>query len=437
MRIKSAAVVALALIAPAQVIAQQGEQESWNAHFQTTYIWQRKDSFAAAYSGPNSLGSAREKSYSFSATAAIGLRPWPGGELYFNPEVIQGVPLSNLAGLGSITNGEVARSSSANPTLYRARLFLRQTWGFGGERETVASEMNQLAGEVSARRLVLTVGKLSVLDLFDDNLYSHDARTQFMNWSMANHGAYEHPSDTRGYSWGAALEHFHDEWAIRLGRFLLPKRPGGQALDSRILRQYGDQLEVEREHEIGGKAGKLRLLLFRSVANMGGYRDALDFAAANGDLPDVSQVRSRRAKHGIGIGIEQAISANVGAFARLSRNSGDAETYTFPEIDRSISVGVTMSGASWRRRQDMLGIAIARNGISAAHRDYLAAGGLGPFIGDGALTYRPEQAIEVFYSLNVRKGAWLSADLQHISNPGYNADRGPANVVSLRLHAEF
>jgi hypothetical protein len=82
-------------------------------------------------------------------------------------------------------------------------------------------------------------------------------------------------------------------------------------------------------------------------------------------------------------------------------------------------------------------VAVVRNGLSSAHRDYLAAGGHGAFIGDGRLNYRPESIVEAYYSVNVAKNAWVSLDYQRIANPAYNADRGPVNVGSIRLHAQY
>ncbi|MBC7468002.1 MAG: carbohydrate porin, partial [Ramlibacter sp.] len=221
---------------PVFCLAQSLETEQWNAKFQSTYVWQAKRPFTAAYSGANSLTPVQEKSYSFTATAAFGLRSWAGGEFYLNPEASQGVPLSNLTGLGGFTNGEMARTSGPNLTIYRARAFLRQTWGLGGGVEAVESGMNQLAGQVDKRRLVFTAGNVSLLDVFDGNAYSHDPRTQFLNWALLTHGAYDFAADARGYTWGAALEYIEDGWAVRAGRFIQPREPNGLPLDSRILR---------------------------------------------------------------------------------------------------------------------------------------------------------------------------------------------------------
>ena len=423
---------------PVAAWGQAAETEDRNVKFQSTYVWQSKRPFAAAYSDANSLVPGREKSYSFTATAYFGLRPWAGGELYFNPEASQGVPLSNLTGLGGFTNGEIARTAGPNLVVYRARLFLRQTWGLGGGSEVIESDANQLAGSVDKRRVVLTMGNLPVSDIFDDNAYSHDPRTQFLNWSIMNHGAFDFAADARGYSWGAALEYFGDGWAIRAGRFIQPRLPNQQQLDYRISGHYGDQIEIERSHNIGGQPGKLRVLAFRNRAAMSRFQDAIDLGARTGVVPDINAVRDGdRVKRGIGIGFEQALSPNAGVFGRAMWADGKTETYAFTEIDRSVSGGVLIKGAAWGRSQDTLGVAFARNGLSRPHRDYLAAGGLGFFIGDGQLNYRPESIVEVFFNLNFAKRLWVTLDFQRIANPAYNADRGPANVGSIRLHTEF
>ena len=439
LRVSVSGVAALVVaLLPTLVRAQTPEPESWNAKFQSTYVWQGKRPFSAAYSGRNSLTVDNEDSYSFTATAALGFRPWKGGELYLDPEAAQGVPLSGLTGLGGFTNGEIARTAGPTLKLYRARLFLRQTWGMGGGQDSVASDANQLAGTVDQRRWVLTAGNLSVIDIFDDNAYSHDPRTQFLNWSLFTHGAYDFAADARGYSWGVALEWYHDAWAVRAGRFIQPRQPNQQQLDRDIFQHYGDQIEFEHAHAIGDQPGKLRVLLFRNRAKMSRFQDALDLAAQTGGTPDINAVRTgEQSKHGFGLNVEQAVSSDIGLFARASWADGRTETYAFTEIDRSLSGGVLIKGSAWKRGQDNVGIAVARNGLSQVRRNYLAAGGFGFFIGDGRLNYRPEAILEVFYNARLAKAAWVTLDWQHILNPAYNADRGPADVASVRLHTEF
>jgi high affinity Mn2+ porin len=413
-----------------------GEPTDFDVRGQATYVWQRKPAFDAPYSGQHSLRPERERSYSFTATAALGFRPWRDGEIYFDPELAQGVPLSGLTGLGGFSNGEIARTSGSTPKLYKARLFLRQTWNQGGGSERQDAEMNQLAGFADRSRVVLTAGNVSVSDLFDDNAYSHDPRTQFLNWSLMTHGAFDFAADARGYTWGAALEIYRDAWALRSGRFAQPRQPNQMELDPKLFRHYGDQVELEHRHDLAGRAGAVRLLAFRNRARMASYADALDAAA--GGTPELGAVRDgEKVKTGYGVNVEQSISSDVGAFARASRADGKTETYAFTEIDRSVSGGVLVKGAPWKRTEDTVGLALARNGLSNTHRDYLAAGGLGFFLGDGRLNYRPEQIVETFYRFAVTKALALSVDFQRIANPGYNADRGPVRIGSLRLHADF
>jgi high affinity Mn2+ porin len=422
---------------PLSTSAQEIQSETWNAKFQSTYIWQAKPSFGAAYSGVNSLRTESEKSYSFTSTAMLGWRPWAGTELYVNPEVVQGVPLSNLTGLGGMSNGEQQKTGGPNPTLYRARLFLRQTWNLGGASEAVESGANQLAGAVDKRRVVVTAGNLSVVDLFDNSAIAHDPRTQFLNWALTTHGAYDFAADARGYTWGVAAEYFYDDWAVRVGRFMQPAESNGLPLDTRLLTHYGDQAEFEHAHRIGGQAGKLRVLAFRNKANMGLFGDALVAAQGRGTTPDVAAVRKENVKYGFGLNVEQNLTREIGLFARTSWNDGRSETYAFTEIERSLSAGAAVKGNGWGREADAVGVAFARNGLSKVHQDYLAAGGHGAFIGDGHLNYRPELILEAYYSANVGKNAWVTLDLQRIANPAYNADRGPVAIGAVRLHAEF
>jgi carbohydrate-selective porin OprB len=217
----------------------------------------------------------------------------------------------------------------------------------------------------------------------------------------------------------------------------MPRQSNGLSLNPRIFDSFGDQLELEHAHRLGDRPGRLRLLAYRNRADMGGYRDAVAEAEAGGTTPDITSTRRRRTKHGLGASLEQDLTAAIGAFARASWNNGEAEEFAFTEIDRSISSGVSVKGTGWERPSDTLGLAFASNGLSSAHRAYLAAGGLGFFLGDGALRYRSEDSVESYYSLNIAKTAWITADFQRIFNPGYNADRGPVTVLSARLHCEF
>jgi high affinity Mn2+ porin len=414
------------------------EYPLWDLKFQATYIRQEKFGFDAPYTGPNSLSTTKEKSYSLSATAYLGIRAWTSGEFYLNAEMLQGVAFSNLQGMGGFTNAELEKVAGANPIFYVPRVFVRQAWSMGGGSDHVESAPNQLAGTVDKRRLVLTIGKMSIPDVFDDNVFSHDVRTQFMNLAAVEYGAFDIAADARGYTIGAAMEYYHDDWVLRAGRFMVPRESNGLQLNFSIMKYHGDQIEVEHAHSIGGQPGKLRLLYFRNVARMGKFRDALDYATNNGGIPAVANVRKSNAKQGYGASLEQNLTSDLGLFARTSWADGETETYSFTEIERSQQVGFVLKGTGWDRGRDDIGVVFVRNGLSSVHRAYLAAGGLGFFIGDGRLNYHPEQIIEGYYSVALSGANAVSFDVQRIVNPAYNGDRrGPVNVVGVRLHLEF
>jgi high affinity Mn2+ porin len=418
--------------------ATTAEPEDWNLGLQSTYVRQLKPALESPYAGPNSLKGEREWSYSFIATAALGLRLGPATEAYFDPEVAQGVAPSGLVGLAGFPNGELARTAGPDPTLYRARLFVRHVIGLSDALEPVEPAMNQLGANYATRRLVLTAGNLSVLDIFDANAYAHDPSTQFLNWALMTHAAYDYAADARGYTWGFAAEYVTERWALRFGRFAQPREPNGSELDPHLLDHFGDQVEVERRYDLGAdRPGSARLLAFRNRAVMARYDDALALADATGSTPDLNAVRhGEQVKFGIGVNLEQQVSKHAGMFARGLWADGKTETYAFTEADRSLSAGLSLDGAAWGRGGDVAALALAQNLLSGPHREYLERGGLTFFLGDGALNYRPERIVEAYYLWSPVKGIGLSLDWQRIANPGYNADRGPATFWGVRLHAE-
>jgi high affinity Mn2+ porin len=425
-----------ALFACALLLPFAAQADDFIAGLQATYVWQRKPAFDSPYAGAHSLMAAREKGYSFSATEYLGWRVWPSTEVYLNGEEVQGAPLSHSVGLGGLSNAEAQKSAGANLVAYRARAFVRHTWGLGGARVELEADKNQFAATVDSRRVVLTAGNFAVTDVFDRSDYSGDARTQFLNLSFTTHGAFDYAADTRGYTWGAALEGWWGDWQLRAGHFLVPKQPNGPSLDWQAFRHFSEVFEAEHTHRIGEREGNVRLLAFRDRAVMARFDDAL--AAADGGVPSLDAVRAGvKTKHGVAVAFDQAITQDAGVFARAARSDGREEVYAFAEIDRSLSIGALVHGGTWGRGDDSVGVALARNALSSSHRAYLAAGGLGYFVGDGRLNYRPEQIVELFYSAALGKHLSVSADWQTIRHPAYNADRGPVRVANLRLHTDW
>ena len=452
-----AGMASMHLVPPA--LADEGPEERWNAFGQATYIWQHKDAFPAAYTNlngtPNSLLPEKEHSFTTTVTGYFGWRAWRGGEVYAAPEIISELPLSGLRGLaGSIQNGELEKNGMITPTLYLSRLFLRQTWGLGGESSRVESGPMQLAGSVDSRRFVLTAGNLSVIDMFDRIAYAGDVRQQFLNMNFLTYAAYDFAADARGYSWGIAGEYYRDDWVFRAGRFLGPLNPNQLHLDRQIMNHYGDQFELEHQHELAGKPGKLRLLAYRNVEHMGSFDDAVSILAAdptknattctgfnynsaNTGAPDLCWARKRNTKIGLGVAAEQQISDNAGVFFRGMKSDGKTEVFSYTATDSSVSVGTIVGGGAWGRARDSVGLGYAQNWISAAHVRYLNLGGIDGFIGDGRISYKPERLVEAYYNINLTKRFWLTLDWQRVENPAYNSDRGPVTMVGARLHAEF
>ena len=407
----------------------------WSVHAQLTYQLQGHGGFEAPYEGQNSLEDRREVRGSYTTTLYLGRSLWEGGEAYADLEAFAGAGVSKVLGLAGPPNGETYRVDSTELKAGLARLFLRQTWDFGGSDEAIAGDQNQVAGRRSSRRLVLTAGKFSGTDVFDGNAYSHDPRTQFNNWTMWANAAWDYPADTRGYTWGVALEWYRDDWALRFGSMMEPKEANELQLDHQVDRAHGEVLELEHDHELDGRKGAVRLLAFENHARMGVYRDALALDPA---APDVTATRAPgRVKYGFGLNAEQALTEDLGAFLRAGWNDGRTESWAFTEVERTISGGLSASGAAWGRSQDRVGLGIAFNGTGPDHRAYLAAGGYGFMLGDGRLDYAPEHLLDAYYAVALRAYGSFSLEVQRFANPAFNRDRGPVTVYGLRLHLQL
>ncbi|GLR83793.1 carbohydrate porin [Bradyrhizobium iriomotense] len=410
------------------------ESDRWEIHGQSTFLAQGYPAFHAPYSGPNSLTPAPQYQETWSNSLYLNARLWDGGEVYYNPELLQGFGFNNTTGAAGFPNGEAQKSGFPYPHYNTSRLFLRQTFGFGGEQEELSSGQLQLAGKADVSRLTVQVGKFSVVDVFDGNSYAHDPRKDFMNWSIWASGAFDYAADKLGLGYGATAELNQKQWALRGGYFLMDAESNSNNFDMNIPRRGEYVVELETRYSLFGQPGKLRTLGFVNSTFSGSYRETLDDPALN---LDIAQTRRGRIKYGYALNLEQAITDDIGLFGRWSWNDGHNEIMAFTDIDRSLSFGTSIKGTKWGRADDVVGIAGAINGLSQDHRDFIAAGGLGPLIGDGQLNYRKERVLETYYALALNKALTFTADYQLIVNPAYNADRGPVSVFSGRLHGEF
>jgi high affinity Mn2+ porin len=421
---------------PAGSVPGAPDTERFKVHGQTTVITQWHDIFPAPYSGPLSLKTHESSKTSVTATLFMGMQlPWRGGAFYFDPEITGGAGFSGVAGIASFPNGEIARVGSAEPEPYVARAYYQQIFELGAEKEKVESGQNQLAGERAARRITVWLGKFAATDFFDNNAYSHDPRTQFMNWSLMDDTAWDYPADTRGYTAGGVIEYNEPLWAIRYGAMAEPRNANGATLDPHISQALGNALEFEDRWSIGKQPGVARLLGFVNLAHMGNYRQAIDSPGPNG--PDITTARSYSAKYGVSLSAEQAITPDLGIWGRAGWNDGHTESWAFAEVERLASLGISIKGAGWGRPDDVFGFAGAIAGLARDHRNYLEAGGEGFIIGDGRLNYATEQIIETYYQIKVAEHLFFTPDFQFVNHPAYNSDRGPVFIVGARAHVEF
>ena len=404
-------------------------------HGQATFVEQYAAPFRAPYAGGNSLAanSGRE---TFDLDLYVGYRPWKGAEIWVDPEIDQGFGLSGTFGVAGFPSAEAYKVGQTYPYARIPRALLRQTINLGGDSQKVDAGINQFAGTQTNDRLVITVGKFSVVDIFDKNKYATDPRNDFLNWTLVNTGTFDYAADAWAFTYGGAVEWYSGQWTFRAGVFDGPAVPNSSDLDP-DFGQFQMVGEIERRYELLGQPGKVLLTGYLTRARLANFQDAVNLAAATGATPDLSLVRTYTSKTGISGNIEQQIMPGIGWFARAGYTPGDLEAYAFTDADQTVATGTSISGKFWGRSDDTLGIAGVVNVISKEHQAYLAAGGLTALIGDGMLPHPgPEKIMEIYYSLPIY--AWsLSFDYQFITNPAYNRDRGPASVVATRLHAQF
>ncbi len=425
--------------APTTVFPHSESSRFWVSG-QSNIILQWHPRFPSKYTGINSLQPQGENATSQVLTLFTGLEFTHTTEVLADAEIAAGRGLSTVLGVAGFPNLDVVRNPQLSKAPYLARFMVRQVVPLSGE--TVVAERGPLGlgTKLPARRLEFRFGKFGMADFFDLNSAGSDSHLQFLNWTVDNNGAYDYAADTRGYTWGALIEYHDRRWALRFAEAFMPKVANGINLDADLSRARAENIEAEiRGNFLPGRAGVARLLSYVNHANMGSYREAVDaFLAGRTPVPDITaHPRQTTIKYGFGVNLEQSLNSWLTTFGRWGWNEGQHESFAYTEIDQTILVGVGANGKPWRRKLDRAGVALASNGISGDHKEYLALGGRGFLLGDGRLAYGREQIVEFYYTVHVWRGVFGSLDLQHITNPGYNRDRGPVLVPALRLHLEF
>ena len=429
----------------AQIVSAQTDSiktNNWTGHFQATIIGQKHSGFQSLYKGENSLADSVEPTaVSLTSTLFLGRRLWKGAAIYVDPEVAGGKGLSFATGVAGALNGETYRVGATEPQVFIARAYLQQHIPLPNTRyEYVPDDLNQLADRIPTDRVTISVGKFAISDFFDYNNYSKDPRTQFFNWSIWANGAWDYPADTRGYTYGIVAELIKPSWLIRFSSVAVPRIANYHLLEYKIPEAHSETLEFEHKISINKRNGNLQLIFSNTRSKAPSYKDGINAVATNDNfLLDVISGDAENnsyggKKFGLGLNVEQELTNEIGFFSRIGWNDGKYASWAFTEIDQTFTVGLSVKVNWWKRDEDVFGIAIANNGISDGHRNFLKDGGYGFIIGDGKLNYGHETIIETYYNAKLLKFLWFSFDYQFVKNPAYNKDRGPVHVFGLRAH---
>jgi high affinity Mn2+ porin len=429
---------------PSVTVFPHAEDARYWISGQANIIFQGRIPFHALYQGPNSFRNSAEYKTSMLGTLYTALRRNQSTryntDFIFDLESAGGRGLSEALGLAGFTNLDVVRNPNLGSTPYIARYEIHQVIGLTNKTTSQEANFFALASTVPERRVEIRIGKMTLPDFFDVNSIGSDSHLQFMNWTVDNNGAWDYAADTRGYTVGAMAEYDDRAWSIRYGLFAMPVIANGIDMDWALSRAHGQNGEFElRRSWISQRKGVTRLLFYGNRAHMGTYREAVDAFLAGTDTPPsiVAHEHFGALKYGFGYNTEQELTENLRVFGRFGWNEGQHESFAYTEVDQTVETGTDYAGNRWHRPLDKVAIAVVSNAIKRDHQNYLRLGGLGFLLGDGNLNYGRENTVESYYTLHAWKGMFYSLDVQHIDNPGYNRDRGPAWVGSVRAHVDF
>ncbi len=406
---------------------------------QANFIFQTHPEFPAAYNGTHSLNPHYEKATSRVMTLYTGYRFNNSTEVLVDIEEAGGAALTQGFGLAGNTDLDIVRNPSLSKAPYLGRGMIHHVFALSDDRVENTRNVRSLFEELPRRRLEVHFGKFSMPDFLDANSVGSDTHFQFLNWTTDNNGAWDYAADTRGYTVGFTADYEDRNWGFRFAEGLMPKIANGIDLVWKPWQAHAENFEYElRKGFIPKKSGVVRVLVFTNAANMGIYRDQVIKAATEGKTPDITDHPWHiTRKYGIGLNLEQTLSKHLTAFARTGWNDGRTESFAYTEVEQTAAAGVGANGSWWRRNQDRAGFAFISNAIKKDHQNYLAAGGIGFLLGDGRLTYGREDIIESYYTAHLWRGLYVAPGVQHVTNPGYNKDRGPVVVPTFRLHVDF
>ena len=420
-------IAALGASVAAPAAARADELPSWlEVHGHVTVIGQIAPAISGGRAGPEGLAAGGSFPRSLAAALELRVRLSPTTTVFLAPEAEGRDTLAPSHGLADDANVERFRTpdpenryDTVPPVHLRQEIAL--TRGPRGE----------------TRAAVLTAGRIGLPDLFDGNTYAHDPSRQFLNAGLVNGAAFDYASDRVGYTWGLAAELRWGAYRFVAAVSLVPARPGGLGLDTDLGHARQITVEIERRFRLGDRPFAARITGFVTQAAMGRFASAPTSTAR---LPDLALDRGPvRTKLGAAASVEQRLSREVGVFLRGSADDGRTESWSYLDVDESLAFGLASAGGAWSsaRTDDGAGLAFIVSAPSASHRSYLARGGVSGSVGDGAGSYGPEGASELYYRVAITGWADLTADAQVVFHPGFDLARGPATLAGLRAHIYF
>jgi high affinity Mn2+ porin len=416
---------------------------------QANSILQMHGHFHSPYQGANSLINDDEAKASEVSTLYLGYQLRPNTryntDLIVDFENAGGRGISQALGLAGETNLDVVRNPTLSISPYLSHGEIHQIIGLTSAMTDQDHDPFSLATKVPVRRFEIRIGKMSLPDTLDVNSVGSDSHLQFTNWTIDNNGAWDYAADTRGYTVGGVLEYDDRVWSARYAIAAMPTVANGITLDWAFSRANGQNWEFEVRKGLfapllnSKREGAVRVLSFVNHAHMGDYRESVQqYLAGKIATPDITQTeRNGQVKYGFGLNTEQEVTDSLRLFARFGWNEDQHESFAYTEVGQTILFGGDYSGQSWHRSNDKIGVAFVSNAIKRDHQNYLHYGGLGFLLGDGNLTYGRENIIEWYYNAHIWRGLYAMCGGTQIENPGYNRDRGPVYVSTIRAHIDF
>jgi hypothetical protein len=416
---------------------------------QANSILQMHGHFHSPYQGTNSLIDDFETKASEVTTLYLGYQLWPNTryntDLIVDVENAGGRGISQALGLAGETNLDVVRNPNLSVLPYLSHGEIHQIIGLTDEMVDQERGPFTLATKVPARRFEISIGKMALPDFFDTNSVGSDSHLQFTNWTIDNNGAWDYAADTRGYTVGGVLEYDDRTWSARYAIAAMPTIANGIDLDWAFSRANGQNWEFELRKGLLAPLmktkhdGAVRVLSYVNHAHMGDYRESVQqYLAGKVTTPDITRSEHNGAvKYGFGLNTDQEVTDSLRLFARFGWNEDQHESFAYTEVGQTILFGGDLSGRDWHRTNDKIGVSFVSNAIKRDHQNYLHYGGLGFLLGDGNLTYGREDIVEWYYNAHVWNGLYGMFGGSQIDHPGYNTDRGPVYVTTVRAHIDF